>query len=417
MRPTLRCAAVVAANTSRVPNALAKSVSDAVAFVPAHLVEGTRMEDAALISPGSELKGCGTECMSLFSHTPHEIFEGYSRQAWIDTRRQFCHLCQEPVSCSPGTHCGDRDHTNLHFFLLLYAAYPRRDFLAEAVAAGTAGQRAAKQQAMRMRDASPSLSTPSHGSPGRGQGSLEQALQALEQDAYLERRGEAGDHIAASRSNRKRQKPLWVSEKVLAGIRDVSPALHRFATDHRTTDQLHTVDDAHRRSELEALLFYLTHSPHQALPHALQGTSSSGFWVSGERMWKSTITGLISQIYPPLSAGMMTNFTQKCWGRSNEERLYDALRLARIKSYYGWGPYAGKERKSFFMRQIIYELLLAEVRPGLSETGKLLAAEAVRRLAFELIFLQSMDYMHRIQHVYKLLGNPSFAELRALRLL
>ncbi|KPI89316.1 hypothetical protein ABL78_1545 [Leptomonas seymouri] len=428
MHPTLRWAAVQSVNVIKRPLPLRQIINEAV-LLNSFATRASVISDPALRHPGTAVKGCSTECTSVFTMTPFEIFEGNNKQAWIDLRQGYCHLCQEPVGTNAGLHISDRDHTNMQFFLFLYTAYPRWDFLAEARAAGTAGEKASLfpstlrkgGEALQGRSSPPTCSAASAHAPASSPTAAVAPCDAQAVD-FLQQANDSGNCKSASplhsgyRHN-PQSTPLWRPDDVLNGIGALSPSLCRFAMDHRTTDQLHTVDDAARRSELEALIFYLTHPPHQALPHVLQGKSPYGFWYSGERMWKYEMTRLISQIFPPLSAGMMTNFTQKCWGRSNEERLYDALRLQRIKSYYGWGPYESKEKKSFFLRQLIFELLLSEVRPELSETAKLLAAQAVRRMAFELIFLLSMDYMHRVQRVHELLGRPTLADLKALNLL
>ncbi|KPA77808.1 putative mitochondrial KREPB8 (KREPB8) [Leptomonas pyrrhocoris] len=428
MRTTFRCAAPQLTRAEKKLTPLRRMMMEAIVLSPTSTAAGTAARDSGIAA-----KGCSTECTSVFATPPCEIFEGNNKQAWIDLRQGYCHLCQEPIGTNAGTHIGERDHTNMQFFLLLYTAYPRRDCMAEALAAGTAGERAGLLSSDMLRGEPPQgHADPSGAAPAAASSSSSASAprattasaEPFDTSAVASLFTESG-RCCGSRASpptfvsrlAKHDAALWRADDVLHGIAALSPSLRRFATDHRTTDQLHTMDDATRRTELEALLFYLTHPPHQALPHVLQGTSAYGFSHSGERMLKYEMTRLISQVFPPLSAGMMTNFTQKCWGRTNEERLYDALRLQRIKTYYGWGPYASKEKKGFFIRQLIYELMLSEVRPELSETGKLLAAQAVRRMAFELVFLLSMDYMHRVQRVHELMGRPTLEELRALNLL
>ncbi|CBZ33014.1 hypothetical protein, conserved [Leishmania donovani] len=334
-------------------------------------------------------KGSSTESHTLLSSVPVGVFEGLNRHVWVDSKRSFCHLCQETVG-NVTIHSSDRDHTSMLFFLLLYTAYPRHDLLTEAARAPTAGERAAvvvKDGTCASQSSPPAEHSRAVGVPRP---------------------------MSASRN---KVGPLFTPKHVLSGAKRHFPSLFRYVTDCRTTDRLHVVDDAVRRAELEALLLYLAHPPHQALSHVLQGQSPNGFWYNGERMWKAHISRIVAQLYPPMSAGMMTNFTQKCWGRTNGERLYDALCLHRIKAYHGWGPFESKERKAFFLRHLIWELLCVEVRDEVSEEAKLLTSLALRRLAFEMVFLQSMDYMDRVQRVHELLGSPSLEELKSLNAL
>ncbi|KAG5508735.1 hypothetical protein JKF63_05233 [Porcisia hertigi] len=339
-------------------------------------------------------KGTSTESRTLLASLPVDVFEGLHRHVWVDSRRGFCHLCQEPVS-NITSHTSDRDHTSMLFFLLLYTAYPRHDLLTEAARAPTAGEKAAL--AVKEGDCTSSSSASPSSPPS------------------LYRRG--ADTPDAMSVSKKKLGPLFTPDRVLSGARRHFPSLFHYVTDCRTTDRLHVVDDAVRRAELEALLLYLAHPPHQALSHVLQGQSPNGFWYSGERMWKAHISRIVTQLYPPMSAGMMTNFTQKCWGRTNGERLYDALCLHRIKAYHGWGPFESKERKAFFLRHLIWELLCAEIRNEVSEETKLLTSLALRRLAFEMVFLQSMDYMDRVQQVHEMLGSPTLEELKSMQVL
>ncbi|CAJ1007025.1 hypothetical protein Q4I28_002339 [Leishmania naiffi] len=393
MHATLLCGAIRAATLPKKAAPLYQLLRETTSQSGADAECPTRAGNAPLSS--SLPKGSSTEGCTLLSSLPVGMFEGLNRHVWVDGRRGFCHLCQEPVS-NVTLHSSDRDHTSMLFFLLLYTAYPRHDLLTEAAQAPTAGEKAAVVVNGANCASRPSSTTP-----------------PLPPTAHA-RATAPSPPVSVSKN---KISPLFTPDCVLSGAKRHFPSLFRYVTDCRTTDRLHVVDDAVRRAELEALLLYLAHPPHQALSHVLQGQSPNGFWYNGERMWKAHITRIVTQLYPPMSAGMMTNFTQKCWGRTNGERLYDALCLHRMKAYHGWGPFESKERKAFFLRHLIWELLCVEVRDEVSEEAKLLTSLALRRLAFEMVFLQSMDYMDRVQRVHELLGSPTLDELKSLNVL
>lgn len=397
----------------------------------AGLIQMDQMQDVAHSlrlppPPSSRPKGCSTEGQALFSDTCRQPFEGLNRHAWIDTQAGYCHLCQEPVS-SANIHASGRDHTSLLFFMMLYVAYPRHDFLSAAAQSQTAGELAAAIAAVDANNPAPagSASSPSATAATAATPASSPTTSPLASSSPVTVAAAAAAAASGGTSARGARRRLmktagevlFSAQEVLEGAAHHFPALYHYATDCRVTERLHTNDDAVRRAELQALLFYLSHPPHMALSHALQGQSPQAFWYSGERMWKAHVSRIVVQIYPPMSAGMMTNFTQKCWGRSNGERMYDALQLDRFKSYYGWGPNESKERKAFFLRHLIWELLCAEVREEISEETRLLLSLAIRRLAFEMVYIQSMDFMDQVQQAHARLGYPSLEQLRSMRLL
>lgn len=199
----------------------------------------------------------------------------------------------------------------------------------------------------------------------------------------------------------------WNNESVVRSAETCFPSVFQRATTHTSIDQLHTISDAQRRADLEAILVHLAHQPHFALTHVLQGKSPPAFWYSGERMFKVNLTRLASVMLPPMNAGVLTTFTHKCWGRSNLERMYDALNISRINQLFGIEGKTTRDAKAYYMRSIFYELQSAPLRDDIDEVTQLLVASAKRRLSFECIFLQSMHYMNRIQEIIAQLEYPS----------
>lgn len=180
-------------------------------------------------------------------------------------------------------------------------------------------------------------------------------------------------------------------------------------------DHMHVEADQVRRSELEAILWHLTRGPNRALTHTLQGTAPLALWVSGERIFKVNLSRLVAMFLPPMGPGVHSAFAQKCWGRSNQERMYEALNIATMNRTFGVDPKTGRESRAFFMRVLIWELHTALDNRDISPVAALLVEEALRRLSFELMFLQSMYYMNRIQTVVtKLGGLPSLQDLHQL---
>ena len=310
---------------------------------------------------------------------PFEVFEGNAKDQWIDGTRGFCHICQEPIG-SVLNHVGDRDHACMVAYLYFFSLYPR----------------------------------------------------------------------------------TWSVRKI------VLDALHRFprvgynAVGHPfANDHLHTLDDSQRRLELESMLVHLSNpeSPNFALPNVLQGNASISLWVAGERIFKPNLSQLVSEMCLPMTAGIQTGVTQKCWSRTNLERMYDALNVAKIQESFGAEAKTERLPKAFFMRSLFFELHAAvdetmNDEPHYSDpywrqvvraneddysqqqnkhenddvhdlhvlpqnhdydyhdaTKKLLIQECLRRMAFELVFLNTMHYMNRVQYVARQLKLPTWHDL------
>jgi hypothetical protein len=291
---------------------------------------------------------------------PFPVFEGNAKDQWIDNNIGFCHLCQEPTGTSLN-HVGDRDHACMCYFLYLYSLYPR----------------------------------------------------------------------------------TWSTrEIVLHSLNKFPPLAHHCVSTPFSVDHLHTLDDVQRRLELESLLVHLSNpnSPHQVLTNVLQGHAPISLWVAGERIFKPNVSQLVSEMLPPMAAGIQTAVTQKIWSRSGLERMYDATNIAKIQKEFGVEPKHGRLEKAFFMRTLFFELhsALDETRGDerktpqvehdffedeeedfslnydyFDATKRLLIQECLRRMAFELVFMQSMIYMNRIQYVSRVLKNPTWIDLNS----
>lgn len=203
----------------------------------------------------------------------------------------------------------------------------------------------------------------------------------------------------------------WEARKVLLDAKQFQSGLHRACTTHTTADHLHSKEDAIRRAELQSLFTHLSEPPHCALPHSLHGRTPMAYWVSGERTFKVNVTKLLCSSLPPMSAGMLSYVAQKCWGRSNLERLYDALNFETVLKGYKAALVSGREKKAFFVRSVLWELICSEVREDTSPVTHALIHETLKRVSMELVYLQTMQYMNRIQDLVEKMGYPQPKEL------
>jgi len=256
-----------------------------------------------------------------------DLFEGYNKHGWMDARRAWCHLCNEPIGTALSIHVGDRDHMNMTLMLFVAATYPRQN-----------NPRATVTDAR----------------------------------LYLRRLG-------------------------------VVP----FEGGKIGTEKFHATADLRRRQELRALLSHVMRDG--LVGDSLRGNAQPAHAASGEKMMKDEMTRHVVRAFPPMSAGQMTQLTHKCWGRTNLERLYDALHLDALRSPEK-PVLTTKDAKGSVMRQLFFELFSALAR--VHEVGiecqlrSLILDEVVRRLCFELVFLQSMAYMAAVNNVWEQLEYP-----------
>ncbi|KEG05537.1 hypothetical protein DQ04_20741000 [Trypanosoma grayi] len=147
-----------------------------------------------------------------------------------------------------------------------------------------------------------------------------------------------------------------------------------------------------------------------------------------------------------MAAGVLTQIAHKCWGRSNLESVFDALRMqalvkqrcretivgasasATVASRRGsptstrnlaWKAtlqrgLSTKSEKASFVRLLLWELTTRiEEAAGcdnalpVTEVECLMLELARRRLAFEMVYLQSMKYMQHVDATFREMSFPS----------
>jgi hypothetical protein len=225
--------------------------------------------------------------------------------------------------------------------------------------------------------------------------------------------------------------------------------------DTATTDPAHlfTLDDAHRYSELEALILHAalpsdaqssSSSSSSLLQHVLQQSHHIPLHTQGEKMFKSTLSRMLVEMLPALSPVAHTQVTHKAWGRTNLERMYEALRIARIQERVGGTPVTTKDGRAYLMRNLFFELIVATEAASCAapvqdasdaaqppqtpsattssvvggggdalsgDVGAVLGAEILRRLSFELIFSSAALFMNRAEAAVECLEFPTVDDL------
>lgn len=209
----------------------------------------------------------------------------------------------------------------------------------------------------------------------------------------------------------------WSATEVLNNCVAQFMWLHRSSTTlMMTQDHLHTVPDAIRRGELESMLLFLSSEKSGALNYSLQGRCPLQLWTAGERIFKVNISRLVAMMLPPMAPGVHSTFCQKCWGRSNQERMYDALNVGRIHEGHNVEPKNTRDGKAFFMRSLLWELHTVQDTKKMDDVSDLMVDIFLRRVSYEMIFLQSMYYMNRVQELLKKMDFPTLKDLHDLHI-
>ncbi|AAZ13334.1 hypothetical protein, conserved [Trypanosoma brucei brucei TREU927] len=342
------------------------------------------------------LRGSSTMCRSAFSLHSNQslvgnrIFECPNKHIFLDTNASYCHLCREPLGVSSFTHLSDREHHNVQLFLFLSAAFPR----------GT------------LRDAT-DLSTTFAKTTWRAIG--------------------RGDNTAG-------ESILYHPDEVMDDAARFCPRLLAAVKG----GYAHTEQEALRRASLQSMLILLSSGSitsdgatrrEPAVLGVFHGDVLPELAHSGERLFKGEVSRLIVEWFPALSAGVGTQIAHKCWGRSNLESVFDALQLQTLinqrcnraavrGSGSGWKStlmkgLTTKTEKATFMRLLMWELTTRNEDVGgdtndgvsLNKVDRLLLELTRKRLAFEMVYLQSLKYMHLADALLQEMSYPSLEDL------
>jgi hypothetical protein len=362
-----------------------------------------------------------------------DTFEGSAKHQWVDVERGWCHLCQEPVGGSLGVHLSDRDHVCLAVFIYMYQLFPRgaimdaRDTLQHAfrryhsLHAHATGSpmsqdhlhcvpdtvRRAELEAILLHLTGGPLGS---AITGAAEAVLSSASAVSHDEASLvgDDGGDGGgvDSQSPAVGGADSEGATILPDGTAAAAAGGAPVT---AARSSTTTTGSTGSTLGNRSSSTRVKYTAP------LTHALQGRAPLPLWVAGERIFKVNIGRLAATMLPPMAPGTQSTFTQKCWGRSNLERMYDALNIARIHKSFGVEPKTTRDSRAFFMRTLFWELHAAMESRELCDTADVLVRDALRRIAFEAMFLQSMYYMNRCQMLVVSLDYPTLSELQLLQ--
>ena len=370
----------------------------------------------------------------LFENNKYDIIECNNKAAWADHRTGYCHLCREPIGGSIGIHIGDRDHTSMQVCMIFSSIYPRSwkpkelfndirsscGMEVEARPNGNATRSSnprvsAIEMELRRKLFSPVLAFATNSNNCDHLHAYDDTKRRAELESLILHLIDGG---TMSRIDSSLTKWSSVPEELLdepfqqMRLNDARPAAHT------PTMPLTALVDAPLNLDAENALVRTRRPPNAVLTHSIvEPNGSFPFWYSGERMWKRHMIKMITMMFPPMQAGVLTNFSQKCWGRVNGERMFDALHIQNVRKSLNLPLVPeNKERKAFFVRAILWELVSAKMRPGVTPATEALIEITIRRFCFELIFLQTMVYMNKVQDVVESMEYAEFDELKRLNL-
>ena len=186
-------------------------------------------------------------------------------------------------------------------------------------------------------------------------------------------------------------------------------------------------DDVVRRDELAAVIAWLATGTKPVLYYSLRGVfPTSALTGQGEKMFRCDISNVVMRMLPLMSNNCQASLQQKSWGRSNLEKLYDTLDIAKLQLQLGGKPGHDRSDKSIVMRQLICELYFSRIAKEATEDGSEktpslieeiraeLSQWALDRMAFELVYLCTFSYMTSAQNLVGEMNYPDPTELQEL---
>ena len=105
-----------------------------------------------------------------------------------------------------------------------------------------------------------------------------------------------------------------------------------------------------------------------------------------------------------MAAEIQTQVSHRAYGRTNLEVLYSTLRIPDIQHIFGSRIRRTRDEKAELMRLIFVELHLAFMRPEVDEVSRELVSWCLAAIAFEMLYLQSLVYINKVQPIVEQFG-------------